>query len=288
MNDLVYKYVTHDRIDVLKDARIRFTQPAALNDPFETCPCLTDYEDGVIGRIHGKAEEKFGSLSAEATRQLRRDMAATVLDGLSGTMMSHLFAFLSLSRVPDHLLMWSHYAGSHTGFVIGFDSANEFFSPGRLSLHGLKPVKYSRDRFVMPPTGLAGLPPDKMEEANEKMLFTKNVDWEYEQEMRLLAMPRDADKIIPVDGPRDICLFNFPREAVRHLILGIRMPDNFKVEIAGLIEEKYPHVELKQARIDRRKFALEFVSYSQFAREDERLSIVRKMFSTKVVYADPK
>jgi hypothetical protein len=182
--------------------------------------------------------------------------------------------------------MWSHYTCSHQGFVIGFDTANEFFAPGRFSLHGLKPVKYSRDRFVMPPTGLAGLSPDEMQAANEQMLFTKNADWEYEQEVRLLAMPRNADKIIPNPGQPDICLFNFPRDAVRRVILGVRMCQKAKDEIADLIDEKYPHVELDQALVHRSKYAIEFVPYSRFAREQERRSIAKRMFPTKVV-VDP-
>lgn len=31
----LYKYLTTDRIDVLRNGTIRFTQPNALNDPFE-------------------------------------------------------------------------------------------------------------------------------------------------------------------------------------------------------------------------------------------------------------
>ncbi|MEO6825094.1 MAG: hypothetical protein ABI167_10310 [Nitrosospira sp.] len=31
----IYKYVPQDRIDVLQNLTVRFTQPSALNDPFE-------------------------------------------------------------------------------------------------------------------------------------------------------------------------------------------------------------------------------------------------------------
>ena len=34
----IYKYVTAERIDILRHARIRFTQPSAFNDPFECFP----------------------------------------------------------------------------------------------------------------------------------------------------------------------------------------------------------------------------------------------------------
>jgi len=32
---VLYKFVTPDRADVIENGRIRFTQPGALNDPFE-------------------------------------------------------------------------------------------------------------------------------------------------------------------------------------------------------------------------------------------------------------
>lgn len=34
----MYKYGTPERLDVLRNALIRYTQPAALNDPFELRP----------------------------------------------------------------------------------------------------------------------------------------------------------------------------------------------------------------------------------------------------------
>ena len=40
--ELVYKYVAPERLDILEKGLIRFTQPAALNDPFESTPNLQD------------------------------------------------------------------------------------------------------------------------------------------------------------------------------------------------------------------------------------------------------
>jgi len=40
---LIYKYVVPDRIDILENGNIRFTQVDALNDPFESYPCFTLY-----------------------------------------------------------------------------------------------------------------------------------------------------------------------------------------------------------------------------------------------------
>ncbi len=37
----LYKYVSPERIDILTNGFIRFSQPSAFNDPFETFPCFT-------------------------------------------------------------------------------------------------------------------------------------------------------------------------------------------------------------------------------------------------------
>ena len=41
----LYKYLPPDRIDVLENAAIRFTQPDQLNDPFESRPCMTSIRE---------------------------------------------------------------------------------------------------------------------------------------------------------------------------------------------------------------------------------------------------
>jgi hypothetical protein len=44
----LYKYVTADRIDILQNGHIRFTQPSVLNDPFEISADVTS----ACGRIN--------------------------------------------------------------------------------------------------------------------------------------------------------------------------------------------------------------------------------------------
>lgn len=39
----LYKYLSFERVDVLRDREIRFTQAAALNDPFELKPYFESF-----------------------------------------------------------------------------------------------------------------------------------------------------------------------------------------------------------------------------------------------------
>jgi hypothetical protein len=105
---LVYKYLDPKRIDdVLKNSHIRFTQPAALNDPFEVRPNLREMLRYYPEEAHQAIKDFFGRWNEDNASDL---------------------AFLSLSKNRNNLLMWSHYCDSHRGFIVGFDSTDPFFS----------------------------------------------------------------------------------------------------------------------------------------------------------------
>jgi uncharacterized protein Usg len=76
----LYKYVIADRIDILKNGVIRFTQPSALNDPWEMKPHIEQLmtDDLWEKEIRGKALEHYRSVdyiknaSEEAWKRLPR------------------------------------------------------------------------------------------------------------------------------------------------------------------------------------------------------------------------
>ena len=69
----IYKYLSPDRSDVIRDARIRFTQPNALNDPFELKPFFrtifnTDtFRQTIIDKMDLRPSllEKYNEMPAE-------------------------------------------------------------------------------------------------------------------------------------------------------------------------------------------------------------------------------
>ena len=189
----IYKYVTPDRVDILKNGRVRFTQAAALNDPFETHPCLTElrksFEDRAR-RIVKSVQSRFDAHSIvvgsimipktvrERVAQFQRDLAEE-------------YPMLTLTRKRNNLLMWSHYADSHRGFVIGFDSDNPFFHREKpRPMTPLDEVRYSNKRPVMPP--FEEITP---ENAHELVFLTKSEHWACEEELRMFAQPRAANAV---------------------------------------------------------------------------------------------
>ena len=98
---------------------------------------------------------------------------------------------LCFSEIIDSILMWSHYSYNHTGFALGYD-LRSLLLPNDKNL-GLFPViysdkRYNAEEFLLYLSGFLMHAPvhtaDKM--SSIKLLSYKSLDWQYEQEWRLI------------------------------------------------------------------------------------------------------
>ena len=287
----LYKYVVAERIDVLRNGRIRFSQSSALNDPIEMQPFFevvaedsflrgelektqsAIWEDA-LRQTYNNRPPQFASLTFDEFKQWAKQrvpdtgqmlqqsiddtLALAKSDDLMALARKQIFkgfdeniGVLSLTEKPDNLLMWAHYAGQHQGFVIEFDEAHPYFNQKQRpddEFNHLRKLHYSVDR----PHRVS-----LMDISDEDMFLVKGKDWEYEQEWRMLRPLKDSDVKIPVPTG-DVCLFSFPPECVKGVILGARMSDKDKTEIIHLIntDSRYKHVKVYQASVDDRRFQL--------------------------------
>lgn len=70
----IYKYVSEERIDILQNLLIRFTQPSEFNDPFEANPflkALTDHDTicDLLNGMHLNEADIFASLEKKVEEQ---------------------------------------------------------------------------------------------------------------------------------------------------------------------------------------------------------------------------
>lgn len=179
---------------------MRYTQPGALNDPFEM--------EGVYGATDfDKALETFNAKNLKDLRRqtvLKRSTkghlgySVAVLREANKRVLAdprstnagieeeirkrrdRMYGILSLSELWNNSAMWSHYADRHTGVCIGFDSSAPIF---RTQLErGIKPVgkvHYLRERLPVDYATCRDVPPD--------LFFRKSLDWDYECEWRSVA-----------------------------------------------------------------------------------------------------
>ena len=229
---MYYKYLHPDRCDVICNLKIRFTQASALNDPFEAVP-LVKYE-GDIAR-GGKS----------VIRQL--DFSVGIL---------------SLSRTKENLLLWSHYADSHQGYVIEFDENNNFFKsnleegiakPLLVSYTSQRPIiKMADDEEFHYQIG------DFFPEELAKILAHKPIDWAYEEEVRVF---RNISKL-PERGSckkyHSIKLVDIPPDAISGIYLGADMEEDIEAKIIGACKTNNLHIPIFKASLSYASYSLEF------------------------------
>jgi hypothetical protein len=261
---ILYKYCPPERIDVLQNGKIRFTQPPVFNDPFESTPAFLELIRPKSLELASRIEAERNGMSEEMRQAMlngllhgphRHDLMQT-LGSLFIDTLVRTVVILSLTEKSDNLLMWSHYAKSHEGFVIGFKTSDPF-----LFRHGSKPhganslmkVHYSRKRPKLKYLTEVGL---------AEMYFTKSREWAYEQEWRMFT-PMPAEEVaemleaalrslaesgkLPAKHDYPIQLFDFGPVAVSQVILGCRASTETSSAVSSAIREKYPHAALFKA-----------------------------------------
>ena len=224
---LLHKYVTLATLKRILEGTIRMTQPSAFNDPFELLPEI------VVRKGHPEGPV---SLSFDI-RAPRREMQAGVCGQLPDDCTSSDFisrqilddlnqhvGVLCLSKSPNSILMWSHYADQYQGAVISFDAHHEFFAD-QIG------VEYVSERPRIPIETYTSDPIPLAE------LCNKSEEWQYEHEVRIARLLSECNKTDHVD-PRGFPVFtaDLPPDAIVSIALGERTTVAQQKEIYTLVK----------------------------------------------------
>ena len=313
----LFKYLHPDRINVLQNTSIRFTQPQYLNDPFEQLPFISSITtperfDSIIETLRQKLSSHatlnqldendlyeiirplplneserlkiihifkqlpdffnaYGSEildDSENLNQLREvlcnPISPTTYSQQIKALLNQWVGLLCLTQSNDNLLMWSHYADGGKGYVIEFDPLHPFFkNSGYLikKLDWLQKVKYPSKR---PALVLFDRKRGMLDYLSSTIFLTKNRDWKYEKEIRLIRNLKEAYECVlhPTFGP--IYLFRFDPSAILRVYLGVNVTPESEAKIVTILkEERYAHVELYKATLNPKEYTLDFEPFRQ-------------------------
>lgn len=280
----LFKYLAPERIDVIERGEIRFTQPGALNDPFEMRPRFDSLiaEAEVLSGLAAApidlgliVEQAHFMLPEDVRERLPLDVALKAAGAAFATEHTRAAAgagirmllqsmrdgaaparrqiyqalnknvgLLSLSEAQDHELMWAHYAASHTGFVLGFNEQHPFFNRRR-SEH---------DEFFFLRKVLYADSPSAPFVASldgDTLMVTKGTRWAYEREWRMILPLAQATSVLNSDSDT-LYLFAFPRDAIESIVLGANATSAFETRIRGLLRARpdLGHVHVRRAVLD--------------------------------------
>jgi len=277
----LFKYIRPERIDVIRNLEIRFTQPDALNDPFELQPhfdsivaeadILTNLSESPVDLrpMVMQAYEMLPELKAiplhfamrdveefmatddarQATAEGLRIFLESMRDGAAPVRQAIHRAFnenvgiLSLSEISDNDLMWAHYAERHTGLVLCFNEQHTFFNQRRTENDEFYFIRKVRYSDD-PPVSLATIDGDVL-------LITKGTKWSYEREWRMLVPLKDSTRSLRIAGDT-VHLFAFPSDVIRGLILGANATLDTEVTVRDLLSglPELRHIRLTRAKLD--------------------------------------
>jgi hypothetical protein len=150
----------------------------------------------------------------------------------------------SFSEVGDSILMWSHYAGNHTGFCVEYDI--EVLPRSDAFVRALHPVIYSDDLFDFT-AYVERIAAGKIPTINPMFpllgVLRKYRGWDYEQEWRYVFFP---NALVPNQSKR--------APKARAVLLGSRMHLPNRKEIVEICQTK--GIEARQMRLDGTSFRL--------------------------------
>lgn len=187
-----YKYLPFGQdklsLNVIKEGTIKFTCPKDFNDPFDCQPVSTVIEDVKNSDLYKRTMPKLKRSPAKRLA-IENRMATAIRNHIkSGKLQEtvmEIVGVLSLSKTYDNILMWSHYAEYHKGFVVGFRyEMSDLIDTNLPSELPVFPVMYSNERKSFNYFG------DESEYDIHGALLTKSEHWKYEEEVRVLDLVR--------------------------------------------------------------------------------------------------
>lgn len=249
----LYKYVSFDEdmlvLNLISQYSMKFSAPSAFNDPFDCNPHYkssaspqSDRPDlfALINTPHKSPSDRLRARQRAVNRtNIAFDSGAFHEDSMSR------IGIVSLSRTPWHVLMWSHYANKHTGFVVEFLEPQEF-SEGADGEHSRWlvpfPVKYVTERPVIKRWS-------QMSQADvENVFLAKSTEWVYEQEERVIDYIR---------GPG---IYSYEPSIIKSVIAGCNISDEHFSALSAAVKEanrnRAVKIALYRAEIDPKKYQL--------------------------------
>jgi len=276
---MLYKYFPPERRAFLDELLIRFTPPGLFNDLFDSFPAFSGFDESLIREKVNKVGLDIAlNIAFEPSSEDERLTKLNLLTKANAILkkqylsdparLDETFAYLHRKRInseigvlclcknPKSVVMWSHYADEHKGFVVGFESEDGFFShhPNEPEDIGvLTSVNYAKQRPYVDIRTIkegANLP---------DILFTKNEEWLYEQEYRIIRFLKSADEI----RDENVHLFRVPSIAVREIIFGLNS-DSLTVEsLQKSLKQnsKLNHIKLFTAKLSKTHYEMDIVPY---------------------------
>ncbi len=275
---ILYKYASaSSAIRILEEMRLKVVLPNECNDPFEFTPRsrMTITKGYWLHKVHTDPEhflpvydklvsEGFKPSFSEFLRALPETIETRygeirklfrdnlVQNDLSARDEASLFAgILCLSAPNDSIPMWAHYGNEHKGVAVGIRKDDPAFSRGQSGR-----VRYVKHRCSVDPL----LAADTQPWWNQiyRTIFSKNLDWNYEKEFRILFRLGDLVTGKLKDGRKGYFV-DVWGSTIDSVIVGCQISPEDAIAIRSLLtsSKRFSHVKKLRALRHPKSFSLQ-------------------------------
>lgn len=221
-----YRPNNEKTLDELENSYIYFSDQKSLNDPFDSSPILLQVTDKkeefekIFEKIYNSLPDNFTKeyLKKNFTSESLKDLIHNSIEPYVAR-----FGIACFSYIPYNMLLWGNYAGNHKGICLQYNVQKdlEYFS-------GMRPVKYVENLEKIEFSPLSSH--DNLIE----LFYRKHIYWDKELEIRLVKEKKGK--------------LRFNKSALKNIILGYKVEDDFKNEIIKIVKIKYPDTGLYQVK----------------------------------------
>jgi len=241
--NFLYKYqsLSAHSLAALTNNTIWLAKPKGFNDPFD-CAITLDrqkYKESIMHAISVAMERaKPNGLQREHLQDIwpgDKDAFESFRNSLLELVQN--LGICAFSALPNHMLMWSHYANHHRGFCVEYDCRK-----GTKLRKLAHEVKYEDS---MPSLSAVDFAQPNKEKALETLWLTKAKCWSYEKEWRVMMSEGDKAYEAP--------------SSVVSVIFGDRLPESERIMVAQALRHQ-PEIEFKEALLREGEFLIEIIT----------------------------
>ena len=215
---LKYRAINEHLFDSLSNSTLYFSPRENLNDPFD---CNIDLRKAIENAITELPEGESNNLKAFLDEDHILERFQNNIDKLG---------ICSFALESENTLMWSHYAGNHTGVCLAYEFPMEFLNDGDV-IFGVDQTKYEEngltDWLVENHELYKTNHYDFITTLLKVFLTAKSPAWQYESEARIIRKEPGS--------------FQIPKEYLKQICFGLNTKEDDKNTIYKIVDETYDH-----------------------------------------------
>lgn len=215
---VLYKYRSwnDNTKKILMNHQLYFSNPEDFNDPYDCKPVVEEVDFRLSPETKIFFHKEDGSSIETPILNGKLSIGYKLQKQIAEQSWAS-FRICSFTEIEDNILMWSHYSDYHKGICLVFDTSkdSQCFAKGCGIIYSNKRPKYAlgQDIDIINP------------------LTTKFIDWQYEQEFRIIKAPTEHQ----ANGFSN--LFSFNPKALVEIIFGAKAPLDLFFEVKKICDK---------------------------------------------------